>query len=93
MRPASVRWKLLLSMLGQIERCLEANSRLEAALYRETLPRRRGPGRPRKPVTITRGGPIGRRIDAAQRRIDYELDCLTAELLLRDLERKKEKAA
>jgi hypothetical protein len=78
MRNASARWSALSTILTYVERCLEATCRMDD---------------PRSTNAVDYGAPIGERIDAAQRKVSKELNRLTVELLMRDLARKKRKAA
>jgi hypothetical protein len=75
MRTSLARWSALSAMIGYVERCLEANCRLDAK------------------VPEDRGSTFCSRIDAADYRVQKELNRLTCELLERDLERKKRRAA
>lgn len=73
-------------MLAQIERCMEANARLDA--YRAA-----GRGRPGIDHPVETGEVIGKRIDVALARISREMNRLTVERLDADLERKQRRMA
>ena len=82
MRSPAERWTTLSMMVAQLERCMEANARLDAVMVQ---PRR---GFPCKHAEEC-GAAIGARIDAAVARIHVEMNRLTVERLMRDIERKK----
>lgn len=73
-------------LVSSVERCLEANCRLDV------VPRTNRRGRPSTGFACKTVA-VGTRIDLAAAMIEREVDRLTAELLLKDLERKKGQAA
>lgn len=89
MRSSTDRWLTLSIMLAQVERCLEANARLDVAMDGLRDPR----GRRGMDHAAESGRAISARIDAAAEKISREVDKLTAERLNADLARKQRRIA
>ncbi len=81
-RAASVRWHRLSALLGMIERCVEANARLDAS-------RRSDRGRP--PTRLSYRA-IDARLDQVTARLGVEVSKLTQERLLVELQRRRQNA-
>lgn len=83
-RAASVRWRRLSALLGQIERCVAANARLDAA---RTAPSARG-----RPLGL---GPTYVSLEARMARVTAQLgeevSRLTQERLQVELERRRQR--
>jgi len=86
MRSSTDRWTAMGIMVAQLERCMEANARLDA--HRPT-----GIGRPAIDHAATTGAAICARIDALRAKICREMNKLTVERLDLDMASKQMKAA
>jgi len=88
-RASSERWETLGQLAAALERCVEANGRLDAR-----APERDPRGRPAWVGAEHEGvRPILLRLDLLAARIDREVDRLTCERLAADLARRRMEAA
>lgn len=88
MRNSSQRWLTLSILLNALERCMEANARLDARTEVTILR-----GRPRFNHSAESGAAVGARIDLMSQRISREMNRLTVERLQLDLVRKQQIAS